>query len=152
MRSHSFEANQGIARITWEFSYGRWLVSLPYPCSWYVCSDVYAFLLTLFLNFPTCFLVIHNKIVLAHIVCYGRFMILTDRNSAAHFYHLSMSCHPNSNLSTCFAAVHPLTLFARYFVTCCGTKLPTPGPIAIETVDNYTFPGNCTPTPPLSWH
>lgn len=107
MRSHSFGVNQGIGRITWEFSYGRWLVSLPYPCSWYVCSDVYAFLVTLFLNFPTCFLVIHNEIVLAHTVCYGRFMILTDRNSAAHFYHLSMSCHPNSNLSTCFAAVHP---------------------------------------------
>ena len=109
MRSHSFGANQGIGRITWEFSYGRWLVSLPYPCSWYVCSNVYAFLATLLLNFRTCFLVIT--------VCYGRFMILTDKNSAAHFYLLSMSCHPNCNLSTCFAAVHPLTLFARHFVT-----------------------------------
>lgn len=150
MSSHSFETNQGIGRITWEFSYGRWLVSLPYPWSWYVCSNVYAFLATLFLNFRTCFLVIHNKIVVTHTVCYGRFMILTDRNSAAHLYLLCMSCHPNCNLSTCFAAVHPLTLFARHFVTWCGTKLPTPGLIAIETVDNNTFVGNYPPKLPLS--
>ena len=86
---------------------------LPHPCyGRRVCSDMDAFpdpsfkLVTFLLDYFTCF-PICSMIVLANMVCYGRFVVLTGRRSACAsreipvtslFCLLSMFCQPDSKL------------------------------------------------------